>query len=67
MSLAQALHHMLEAKLITLREPPQKPNTFAPSYHPNESCAYHSNSQGHDTNHCWALKNKIQDLIDEGV
>ena len=27
--LAQALHHMLEAKLITLREPPKKPNTSA--------------------------------------
>ena len=27
-------------------------------------CAFHSNSLGHDTNNCWALKNKIQDMID---
>ena len=67
MPLAQALHHMLEAKLVTLREPPQKPNTFAPNYKYNERCTYHSNSQRNDTNHCWALKNKIQDLIDKGV
>ena len=67
MSLAQALHHMLEAKLVTLREPPQKPNTYSPHYKHNEKCAYHSNSRGHDTNHYWALKNKIPDLIDDGV
>ena len=66
MPLVQALHHMLEAKLDTLREPPQKPITASPRYNHEERCAYHSNSLGHDTNHCWTLKNKIQDLIDEG-
>ena len=30
----------------------------------NARCAYHSDSPGHDTNNCWALKNKVQDLID---
>ena len=64
MSLAQALQHMLKAELITLKDPPQNPNTSSPSYHPNARCAYHSNSPGHDTNGCWALKNKIQDMID---
>ena len=67
MSLAQALQHMLEAKLVTLKDPPQNPNTSAPRYHPNALCAYHSNNPGHDTNDCWALKNKTQDLIDRGV
>ena len=67
MPLAQALHHMLETKLVTLRDPPQKPNTSAPNYKYNERCAYHSSSPGHDTNQCWTLKNKIQDLIDEGA
>ena len=64
MSLAQALQHMLKAELITLKDPPRNPNTFAPSYHPNARWAYHSNSPGHDTNGRWALKNKIQDMID---
>ena len=66
-SLTQALHHMLESKMVALREPPQKPITSAPSYHPNESYTYHSNSRGHDTNHYWALKNEIQDLVDKEV
>ena len=67
MSLAQELQHMLKAELITLKAPPRNPNTVAPNYHPNERCAYHSNSPGHDTNGFWSLKNKIQDLINEGV
>ena len=66
MSLAQVLQHMLKAELITVKDPPKNPNTAAPSYHPKERCAYHSDSPGHDTNGYWDLKNKIQDLIDEG-
>ena len=27
-------------------------------------CAYHSDSPGHSTDDCWALRNKVQDLID---
>ena len=30
----------------------------------NAKCAFHSDSLGHDTNSCWPLKNKIQDLIE---
>ena len=67
MSLAQLLQHMLKMELITLMDPPRNPNTSAPSYHPDAMCAYHSNSPGHDANSCWALKNKIQDSIGEGV
>ena len=55
---------MLKAWLITLKAPPWNPNTSAPTYHPNERYAYHSDSPGHDTNSCWALKNKVQDMID---
>ena len=67
MSLAQLLQHMLKMELIMLRDPPRNPNTSALNYHPDAMCAYYSNSPGHDTNSCWALKNKIQDLIDKGV
>lgn len=66
MTLAQALQSMLNANLITLRDPPIKPNTASPRYNPNARCAYHSDSPGHDTNECWVLKNKIQDMIDAG-
>ncbi|XP_058729013.1 uncharacterized protein LOC131601256 isoform X2 [Vicia villosa] len=66
MSLAQALQHLQKANLITLRDPPKNPNTSAPSYKPNARCTYRSNSPGHDTENCWPLKNKIQDMIDAG-
>ena len=49
---------------MTLKEAPKNPNTASPHYNPNARCAYHSESPGHDTNDCWALKNKVQDLIE---
>ena len=63
MPLSQALQHLLKAELITLRDPPQNPNTSSPCYNPNVKCAYHFNSPEHRTNNYWALKNKIQDMI----
>ena len=65
--MSQVLLHLLNLNLVTLKDPPRNPNTSAPSYHPNERCAYHSNSLGHDTDNCWTFKNKIEDLIDEGA
>ena len=67
MSQFQALQRLLRLNLITLRDHPQNPNTAHPAYDPNKRCAYHSACPGHDANECWALKNKIQDLIDEGT
>ena len=61
------LKRLLEVNLITLKDPPGNPNTSALGYRPDAFCVYHSHSPGHDTDDCWALKNKIQDLIDEGV
>ena len=55
---------MLEKELITLKAPHPNPKTFSPNYNPDVRCAYHFGSPGHDTNNCWALKYKIQDLID---
>ena len=64
MTSSQVLPHLLKSNLATLKEAPKNPNTVSPHYHPNARCAYHSESPGHDTNNCWALKNKIQDLIE---
>ena len=64
MSLSQALQHLLKANLVTLRDPPANPDTSSPKYNLNAKCAYHSSSPRHETDQCWALKNKIQDLID---
>ena len=60
----QVLPHLLRSNLATLKEAPKNPNTTSPHYHPYARCTYHSKSPGHDTNNCWALKNKIQDLIE---
>ncbi|KAH0776348.1 hypothetical protein KY290_007759 [Solanum tuberosum] len=32
----------------------------------SKNCAYHSNIQGHDTEECPALRNKIQNMIEKG-
>ena len=65
MMLSQVLPHLLRSNLVTLREAPKNPNTSSPCYNLNTCCAYHSESPGHDTNDCWALKNKVQDLLKE--
>ena len=49
---------------MTLKEAPKNPNTTSPHYRPNAHYAYHSKSPGYDTNNCWALKNKVQDLLE---
>ena len=64
MNLSQVLPHLLRSNLVTLKEAPKNPNTTSPHYHPNARCAYHSESPGHDTNNYWALKRKVQDLLE---
>ena len=64
MTMSQVLPHLLKTNLVTLKEAPKNPNTASPCYNLNARCAYHSESAGHDTNDYWALKNKVQDLID---
>src|SRR3954469_19897427 len=66
MPLSQALQHLLKAKLVTLKDPPKFANTASPAYDPKATCAYHSNATGHNTDNCWALKNKVQDMIEAG-
>ena len=64
MPLSQALQHLLMMNLITLIGPHTNLETSSPNYNPNATCAYHSGSPVHDNNDCWALKYKIQNLID---
>ena len=64
MPLSQALQHLLRMNLIALIGPHPNPKTSSPNYNPNAICAYHSDGPGHDTNDCWALKYKINNLID---
>ena len=63
-TLAEVLPHMLRSNLATLKGAPKNLNTTSPRYNPNARCAYHSESPCHHTNDCWALRNKVQDLIE---
>ena len=65
--LSQALQHMMRMNMITPIRPHRNTKTFSPSYNPDARCAYHSDSPGHDTNDCWALKYKIQNLVNKGM
>ena len=67
MLLSQVLQHLLRLNLVTLVGPHPNHKTSSPNYNPDVRCAYHSNSPGHDTDDCWKLKYKIQNLIDEGA
>ncbi|KAH7848754.1 hypothetical protein Vadar_007298 [Vaccinium darrowii] len=43
------------------------PNILPPTYKPDAKCAFHSGQPGHDTESCWTLRNKVQDLIDAKI
>ena len=64
MTLSQILPQLLKTNLVIPKEAPKNPNTTSPKYNPNARCAFHSDSPGHDTDDCWVLKKKVQDLID---
>ena len=49
--------------LITVINPHLNPKTSSAKYNPDARGAYHSGSPEHDTNDCWALKYKIQNMI----
>ena len=64
MTLSQILPQLLSTSPVTVKEAPKVVNTASPKYNPNARYAYHSDSPGHSTDDCWALRNKVQDLID---
>ncbi|XP_058784035.1 uncharacterized protein LOC131658797 [Vicia villosa] len=67
MTYAQVLQHLLKIEKITLRHAPNAPDTQSPNYNANARCAFHSGAAGHDTERCIALKNKVQDLLDQKI
>ena len=49
--------------MITFIGSHPNPKTSSPNYNHDTRCAYHSGNPGHDTNDCWELKYKIQNMI----
>ena len=46
---------------------PKSEDTSYKFYKPDQRCAYHSNSVGHDTEDCINLKHKIQESVNQEV
>ncbi|XP_058756894.1 uncharacterized protein LOC131630119 [Vicia villosa] len=67
MTYSQLQQHLLKIEKITLRDGPNAPDTQSPNYNANTRCTFHSGAAGHDTERCVALKNKVQDLLDQNV
>ncbi|XP_058775769.1 uncharacterized protein LOC131650045 [Vicia villosa] len=67
MTYTQLLQHLLNIEKITLRDAPNASDRQSPNYNANARCAFHSGAAGHDTERCIALKNKVQDLLDQKV
>ncbi|XP_058783966.1 uncharacterized protein LOC131658717 [Vicia villosa] len=67
MTYAQVLQDLLKIEKITLRDAPNAPDTQSPNYNANARCAFHSGAAGHDIERCIALKNKVQDLLDQKI
>lgn len=64
MPYSQLLQHLLQLKLVTLRNLPPTPDKLPANYNANSRCEFHSGGVGHDVENCMALKYKVQDLID---
>ncbi|XP_050875925.1 uncharacterized protein LOC127079584 [Lathyrus oleraceus] len=43
---------------------PPPPERLPGGYNPNAHCEFHSGGIGHDVENCWALKYKVQELLD---
>ena len=61
------LFERLKAVGLIVPIPQKMPDNPSPNFDYSKRCAYHSGGPGHETEKCFALRDKIQDLIDEKV
>ncbi|XP_050908975.1 uncharacterized protein LOC127122724 [Lathyrus oleraceus] len=54
-------------RAIVPRELPVASSPFNRRHNPNATCAFHAGYIGHSTEDCWALKKRIQELIDQEI
>lgn len=65
--ISQIFEMLCSAYLITRIPPKPMMGPLPKNYDQDTRCAYPMNSPGHDTDDCWALRHKAQDLIDNGT
>ena len=66
MTFAQAYENLTSKGFIKPLDPTPIPNPMPPTWNLNEYCHYHQKSC-HNTDNCFHLKHKIQDLINNGT
>ncbi|XP_050894695.1 uncharacterized protein LOC127101344 [Lathyrus oleraceus] len=59
--------YLVHVGAIIPKELPAATPPFRANHDPNASCAYHAGFIGHSIENCWALKCKIQDLINQNI
>ena len=66
MTLTQTYENLSSKGFIKPLDPTPMPNPIPPTWNLNEYCHYHQKFY-HNTDNCFRLKHKIQDLIDNGT
>ncbi|XP_050899608.1 uncharacterized protein LOC127106344 [Lathyrus oleraceus] len=64
---SELVHCLVHVEEIIPKEFPVATPPFHNNHDPNASCAYRARFIGHSTENCWALKCKIQDLINQNI
>lgn len=64
---SQVLQHLLQLKLVNLRGMPPPSESLPADYNPNSRCEFHYGGVGHNVENCWALKYKVQELLDSNA
>ncbi|XP_050876026.1 uncharacterized protein LOC127079686 [Lathyrus oleraceus] len=66
-SYSDLVPYLIHVGKIIPKELPAGTPPFRANHDPNASCAYHTEFIRHSTENCWALKYKIQDLINQNI
>ena len=64
---SELVPYLIHVRAIISKELLETTPPFRAKHDPNASCAYHAGFIGHSTEDCWALKYKIQDLINQDI
>ena len=64
---AELLPDLLERNLVQTRPPPPVPKIYQARFRADLSCDFHQGALGHDVERCYALKNAVQDLVEDNL